>query len=298
ASHRRCYALAVFHPRGPTFLELARQGLSSTQRGYDLLAPKFDHTPFRTPDPIVRVVGERLARRGRFADGLDLCCGTGVGLRLLQPLCARRVIGLDFSAGMLAEAGRQLGEHANVALVQGDALALGFEDAFDVVASFGAFGHIPRRAQRRFVAGVFRALRPGGLFAFVCVPMPPPCSRPWLFGRGYNAVAHLRNLLVRPPFVMCYLTFTLGAAQRRLAAAGFEVEVERDLFPKPYQEAALVLARRGATPARPDTARARRLRPPSRRAAGYAAYSPGAAGNDAGSAPLAAQGRPSWPRWP
>jgi len=62
----------VFHPRGPTFLELARQGLSSTRRGYDLLAPKFDDTPFRTPDPIVRVVGERLARHGRFAGGLDL----------------------------------------------------------------------------------------------------------------------------------------------------------------------------------------------------------------------------------
>ena len=97
------------HPQGPTFLELARQGLSSTQRGYDLLAPKFEHTPFRTPEPVARVVGVRLARSGPFEDGLDLCCGTGVGLRLLRPLCARRVVGLDFSAGMLAEARRRLG---------------------------------------------------------------------------------------------------------------------------------------------------------------------------------------------
>src|SRR5262245_31158033 len=170
----------MFHPRGPTFLELARQGLSSTQRGYDLLAPKFDYTPFRTPDPIVRVVGEWLARRGPFADGLDLCCGTGVGLRMLRPLCQRRVVGLDFSAGMLAEARRQLGERASVELVQGDALALDFEEAFDVVTCFGAFGHIPRREQRRFLAGIFRALRPGGLFAFVSLPMPRPFSPAWL----------------------------------------------------------------------------------------------------------------------
>ena len=234
----------MFHPQGPTLLELARQGLSSTRRGYDLLAPKFDYTPFRTPDPIVRVVGARLARRGPFADGLDLCCGTGVGLRMLRPLCARRAVGLDFSAGMLAEARRRVGARADVALVQGDALALGFAEAFDVVTSFGAFGHIPRREQRRFVAGVFRALRPGGLFAFVTFPMPRPGTRPWLVGRGYNAVAHLRNVLVRPPFVMCYLTFTLGAAQRLLAGAGFAVDLERDLFPEPYHQAVLVLARR------------------------------------------------------
>jgi SAM-dependent methyltransferase len=208
----------MFHSRGPTFLELARQGLSSTQRGYDLLAPKFDYTPFRTPDPIMHVVGERLARRGPFVDGLDLCCGTGVGLRLLQPLCARRVVGLDLSAGMLTEARRQLGERTHgthgthVALVQGDVLALGFEEAFDVVTSFGAFGHIPRRKEWRFVAGIFRVLRPGGLFAFVSLPMPRPFSPRWLFGRGYNAAAHLRNLLVQPPFVMCYLTFTIEAA--------------------------------------------------------------------------------------
>lgn len=234
----------MFHPQGPTFLELARQGLSSTQRGYDLLAPKFDYTPFRTPEAIVRVVGERLGQYAPFADGLDLCCGTGVGLRMLQPLCTRRVVGLDFSAGMLAEARRHLGQRTNVALVQGNALALGFAQAFDVVTCFGAFGHIPRHEERRFMAGIFRALRPNGLFACLSVPMPRPFSRSWLFGRGYNAIAHLRNLLVQPPFEMCYLTFTVEAAQRLLAEAGFAIAVERDLFPAPYQHAALLLARR------------------------------------------------------
>ncbi len=240
----------MFHPQGPTLLELARQGLSSTRRGYDLLAPKFDYTPFRTPEAIMRVVGERLARRGPFGDGLDLCCGTGVGLRMLQPLCRRRVVGLDFSAGMLAEARRRLGEDEHVALVQADAIALGFEAAFDVATCFGGFGHIPRREQGRFVAGIFRALRPGGVFAFVTFPTPRPFSRPWLLGRGYNAVAHLRNALVRPPFVMFYLTFTLEVAQRLLAEAGFAVEVERGRFPAPYERAALVFARRPPLPSR------------------------------------------------
>ena len=39
----------MFSPQGPSLRELAIQALSSVEDGYDLLAPKFDHTPFRTP---------------------------------------------------------------------------------------------------------------------------------------------------------------------------------------------------------------------------------------------------------
>ena len=35
----------MFSPQGPTLRELTVQALSSVERGYDLLAPKFDHTP-------------------------------------------------------------------------------------------------------------------------------------------------------------------------------------------------------------------------------------------------------------
>jgi hypothetical protein len=44
----------MFHPQGPTLRELLVQALSSTERGYDLLASKFDYTPFRTPEAILR----------------------------------------------------------------------------------------------------------------------------------------------------------------------------------------------------------------------------------------------------
>jgi hypothetical protein len=36
----------MFSPEGPSLRELAVQALSSVEGGYDLLAPKFDHTPF------------------------------------------------------------------------------------------------------------------------------------------------------------------------------------------------------------------------------------------------------------
>src|SRR6516165_12073121 len=82
----------MFHPQGPTFWELAVQALSSTERGYDLLAPKFDYTPFRTPDAILTRVGEHLQTLGPFTTGLDLCCGTGAAMRMLQPLCRDHVV--------------------------------------------------------------------------------------------------------------------------------------------------------------------------------------------------------------
>ncbi|HLL53012.1 MAG TPA: methyltransferase domain-containing protein, partial [Myxococcaceae bacterium] len=132
----------MFDREGPTFLELAHQALSSTERGYDLLAPKFDHTPFRTPDPILKAVAERIGGEGSIDSALDVCCGTGAALRFLRPLCRTRVAGVDLSRGMLAEARRNCADApgtAPVELVRGDALALPFRATFDVVTCFGAF---------------------------------------------------------------------------------------------------------------------------------------------------------------
>lgn len=91
----------MFSPQGPTLRELTVQALSSVEHGYDLLAPKFDHTPFRTPDTILDAVGRALEPLGPFAAGLDLCCGTGAGMEVLRELCRDRVVGVDISAGML-----------------------------------------------------------------------------------------------------------------------------------------------------------------------------------------------------
>src|SRR5215475_12960403 len=68
------YPWAMFSPRGPSARELAMQALSSVEGGYDLLAPKFDHTPFRTPDGILVAVAEALRPLGPFGSGLDVCC--------------------------------------------------------------------------------------------------------------------------------------------------------------------------------------------------------------------------------
>jgi ubiquinone/menaquinone biosynthesis C-methylase UbiE len=237
----------MFHPNGPTFLELAQQALSSTDRGYDLLAPKFDYTPFRTPDVLLRLVADHLGPPGRFGTGLDLCCGTGAAMRMLRPLCRERVVGIDRSQNMLAVGRQRTADapgQAALEFVRGDALALPFGPVFDVVVCFGAFGHILRQQEPQMVREVARVLRPGGQFVFVTGYRPPLWSAGYWMCRLFNAAMHLRNFLHAPPFIMYYLTFLLPEAQLLLEQQGLRVEVRALADAGPLARYRLVLATR------------------------------------------------------
>lgn len=219
----------MFSPEGPSLRELAVQALSSVERGYDLLAPKFDHTPFRTPDPVLDAVGSALRRTGPFDAGLDLCCGTGVGVGVLARVCRERVTGVDFSAGMLdvaRERERERTRGPRISWVRADARALPFAPAFDLVVSFGAFGHFLPRELPGLFAQVRSVLRPGGRFAFPLVAPPRPGSLGYWTLLGFDTVMRVRNALWRPAFVMYYRAFRLGDVQRELVEAGFEVELQ------------------------------------------------------------------------
>lgn len=100
------------------------------------------------------------------ADVLDLGCGIGRVAAALAPRC-RSVLGLDVSAGMVAEARRRNAALANVRFDQTtgrdlDALPGG---AFDLVLAIDSFPYIVQagpEAVGRHVAGAARVLRPGG----------------------------------------------------------------------------------------------------------------------------------------
>lgn len=236
---------AMFHPQGPTFFELAEQALCSVERGYDLLAPKFEYTPFRTPEVVLKVALGQVGGVGSVGSAVDVCCGTGAAMRWLRPLCRERVVGVDVSQGMLDEARRLLAEAPGTAaleLVRGDALELPFEGEFDLATSFGAFGHILERDEPRLVRSVARALRPGGRFLFVTSWPPSPLNPGAWLARGFNAAMRVRNALWKPPFVMYYLTFLVPRARALLEAEGFEVEVKDGLMPRPFSRLSVVVA--------------------------------------------------------
>jgi ubiquinone/menaquinone biosynthesis C-methylase UbiE len=208
----------VFSPLGPSLRELCVQALSSVERGYDLLAPKFDHTPFRTPENILGATADALSELGPFGEGLDVCCGTGAGTLVLRPLCGGRITGVDFSAGMLGQA---RGAHPDVTWVRADARALAFAGEFDLAVTFGALGHFLPTERPALFEGVYRALRPGGLFAFPIGARPPRTSLPYWAALGFDLAMRLRNAVWRPPFVMYYRTSSLPAVRDDLTAAGF-----------------------------------------------------------------------------
>jgi SAM-dependent methyltransferase len=233
----------MFTDRGPTLRELAVQALSSIEHGYDLLAPKFDRTPFRTSDALLDAVTAALRPLGPFRAGLDVCCGTGAGMRVLRQVCRERAVGVDFSAGMLAEAtatapttagptaGPTSGPSAGptpgpaVSWVRADARALPFAPVFDLAVSFGAFGHFLPRERPSLFAQAHAALRPGGCFAFP-VPAPPgPGSSLYWQLLGFDVAMRVRNALWRPTFVMYYRTFPLSDVLADLGEAGFTVEL-------------------------------------------------------------------------
>ncbi|MGW0821699.1 class I SAM-dependent methyltransferase [Streptomyces sp. NPDC002845] len=218
----------MFTPQGPSLRELAVQALSSVERGYDLLAPKFDHTPFRTPESVLDAVERALGPLGPFEHGLDLCCGTGAGMGVLSEVCRKSVTGVDISAGMLAVGREEVPEvpgRPRVAWVRGDALALPFGPVFDLVVSFGAFGHFLPRELPALFSQVHSVLRPGGRFAFP-LPAPAPPSSPWYWAMlGFDTAMRVRNALWRPPFIMYYRTFRLSDVRRELERAGFELEL-------------------------------------------------------------------------
>lgn len=243
----------MFTEQGPTVRELAVQALSSIERGYDLLAPKFDHTPYRTPDRVLDAVTDEVRRRGPFDTGLDVCCGTGAGVGVLRRLCRERVVGVDFSAGMLAEARaafppeggapagqhpaaeapagerpaaeRQAAEGPAVDWVRADARSLPFAPAFDLALSFGAFGHFLPSERFGLFAEVHGSLRPGGQFVFPIGAPPPVGSRAYWTLLGFDVAMRVRNALWRPQFIMYYRTFRLGDVLEDLTRAGFAVRL-------------------------------------------------------------------------
>ncbi|MGW1376272.1 class I SAM-dependent methyltransferase [Streptomyces sp. NPDC002446] len=218
----------MFAPQGPTLRELAVQALSSVERGYDLLAPKFDRTPFRTPDSVLSPVARALRSMGPFDSGLDLCCGTGAGVGVLRQVCRERVTGVDISAGMLAVGRareRASADGPRVDWVRADARALPFGPVFDLAVSFGAFGHFLPYERPGLFAQVHSVLRPGGRFVFPLGAPPRPGSPLYWTLLAFDAAMRVRNALWRPPFVMYYRAFRLADVRAELTRTGFDVQL-------------------------------------------------------------------------
>lgn len=108
---------------------------------------------------------------------LDLATGTGDLALELARQGVPRVVGVDFSRGMLAAAAVKTVPDPAIALAQGDAMRLPFPDAtFDAVTIGFGLRNLPDYAAA--VAEMARVLRPGGrLVVLEMTPLRRPLLR-------------------------------------------------------------------------------------------------------------------------
>jgi trans-aconitate methyltransferase len=151
---------------------------------------------------------------------LDLGCGDGALTEQLASIGAI-VTGVDASATMIAAARKR---NLNVALYSADALP--YQNQFDAVFSNAALHWIPASKQPATLAGIHRALRPGGRFVAEM--------------GGHGNIAAIRTALQT---VLGTFNIDAEAAaasfypspavyRRLLEAAGFTVQ-SIDLIPRP-----------------------------------------------------------------
>jgi trans-aconitate 2-methyltransferase len=165
-----------------------------------------------------REVLDRLPLRGDETV-LDAGCGSGrVTKLLLERLPRGRVIGVDGSESMVAEARQALAEYGDrIELIHSDLLGLELEERVDVVFSNAVFHWIfDHDALFRRLHGV---LKPGGRLATQCGGE----------GNVANWVAAVNRACAKQPFAQ-YLDdgrepwhyASLAETEERLARAGFE----------------------------------------------------------------------------
>ena len=96
---------------------------------------------------------------------LDVACGTGLNFPFIQEAIGStgRLVGVDLTPAMLAEAGRRVTAYGwhNVTLIDADAMALGLSEPVDAALCMLAIGLMPDPSA--VVESMVDAVRPGGM---------------------------------------------------------------------------------------------------------------------------------------
>ncbi len=137
---------------------------------------------------------------------LDFGCGTGSSVSLLhQQLCAKSVIGVDPSRDLIARATR---DHGTAHRLFKAIDEYNPSENADLVYCNGVFHHIPVAQRAKAAAYVWRALKPGGYWAFWE-------NNPWNPGTRY--------IMSRVPFDRDAVPLCASEARQLLQSTGFHI---------------------------------------------------------------------------
>ena len=208
------------------------QWLRNVEEGYDRVAQEYTARIFGelAHKPFDRALLDRFAEIVRpRGPTCDVGCGPAHVARYLHERGVS-ALGLDISAGMLAQARRL---NPGITFVQGSMIALPFaDDSLGGITAMYSIIHVPCSVQPETFEGMQRALRPGGALLL-----------------GFHAgeqIVHLDEWWGRSVSID-FLFFTRDEVERRLKQAGFSIEesAERPPYPDVEQQTqrAYILAR-------------------------------------------------------
>jgi len=203
---------AEFDAYAANYEEALQRGLALTGEGKDFFA-----------EGRVEWLRRQMQRRGIVAAScLDFGCGTGTAATFLRAgLGIRSYVGFDPSAASVGRAGREVAWPEARFTHDADSIA---DESVDLAFTNGVFHHIPPEQRAAAVQLVWRALKPGGLFAF------------WENNR-WNPIVHF--LMSRVPFDADAQMLFPFQARKLLRAAGFHILATDACFVFPGPLAAL-----------------------------------------------------------
>jgi ubiquinone/menaquinone biosynthesis C-methylase UbiE len=189
---------------------------------------------FHTGTDEVNGLLQRLSYLGiKITSGLALDYGCGVG-RLSRALAQsfQRVVGVDFSAAMLAEAQSANAAYPNIQFLHnnGNSLSAIAGNSVDLVYSVITLQHVPRTDQRALIMEFCRVLRPEGVLVFQTLSRPSIRTlKGWLHLVLSNGVLNIgRKIRHGSGRVMELYTIKKQQVLQLLTAGGMSVlEVER-----------------------------------------------------------------------
>ena len=170
------------HPVTNKYYAPGDQRAERVNQLFDTIAPRYDLVNDLQSLGLHRRWKRRLVRLADSKPGdcaLDVCCGTG-DISLALARAGLKVVGLDFSEGMLAVARQRLGRAGTGAgeaqFVKGDALHLPFADESFEVVTMG-YGLRNLADWEGGLREMLRVLRPGG--RLLVLDFGKPDNRVW-----------------------------------------------------------------------------------------------------------------------
>lgn len=195
------------------YIELSKKHFNNQAKIYDET-----NTAYYSKYPKIscKDVAQRL-RNTEYQSLLDVGCGTGYLIDMLQRQKNALYCGLDLSPEMLKMAKQKLSD--SVFLIEGSADSLPYEDnSFDVVTCIQSFHHYPK--PEKSMSEAYRVLKPGGLYIISDTGMG---NYPKFIYSIYN------NLIVKKLNTGDYAAYSKRDIQNMMTFSGFKIKDAQDI---------------------------------------------------------------------